>query len=46
MRAEHKFFNFENKISICELFKIEEKQKGYIKEKDTFKLQSQIKSIN
>jgi len=46
MRTEHKPFDLERKISICELIKIDEHMDYEPKEKDDFKLQSQIKNIN
>ena len=45
MRAEHKFFNFDKKISICELFKIEEKQKDLVEVKIEKKSDKDIKAI-
>jgi len=46
MRAEHKVFNLDKKISICELIKLDESYNSVTKERDEFKLQAQIKNIN
>jgi hypothetical protein len=46
MRAEHKAFDLNKRISICELIKIDESYSSVTKERDEFKLQAQIKNIN
>lgn len=46
MRRDYKPFNLERQISTCEMLKLPSQPTHETKERDDFKLQAQIKSIN